>query len=81
MLSKSKLLKSTLIAALVGVAGLAAVTPASARDYGRHGGYHNDRDSGWGRDNDRYDRFDRHDRSDRGWGWRYHNRHRYHGWY
>ncbi len=72
----SKLLKSTVIAALVGLAGIAAVTPASARGNDNyHGGYH--RDSGWGHDHGRYDR---HDRNDRGWGWR-HNRHNHHGWY
>jgi hypothetical protein len=76
MLSKSRFLKSTVIAALVGLAGVAAVTPASARDYdGDRTAYH--RDSGWGRDHDRYDR---HDRDDRGWYWRHH-RHHFHGWY
>jgi hypothetical protein len=82
MLSKSKILKSTVIAALVGLAGIAAVTPASARSFDSHGSYHRDRDSGWSSDRgDRHDHSDRHDRSDRGWGWRYHNRHHFHGWY
>src|SRR5690242_3165569 len=49
----SKLLKSTAIAAVIGLAGIAAITPASARDFDYHGGYHRDRDSGWGRDHDR----------------------------
>jgi len=90
MLSKSRFLKSTVIAALVGLAGIAAVSPASARDYDSHAGYHRDRDSGWGRDrdgdrydrSDRYDRGDRYDRHDRGaWFWRHHHHHRFHGWY
>jgi len=84
MLSKSKFLKSTVIAALVGLAGIAAASPASARDFDSHGGYHRDRDSGWGRDRDgdRFDRHDRHDRGDRdGRFWRYHRHHHFHGWY
>jgi hypothetical protein len=82
MLTKSRFLKSTVIAALVGLAGVAAVTPASARDYDAgHRGYY--RDSGWERDHDRFDRHDRHDRDgrfDRGWFWR-HRHHNFHGWY
>jgi Ni/Co efflux regulator RcnB len=78
MLSKSRFLKSTIVAALVGLAGVAAVTPASARDFDRHGGYHRDRDSGWDRDRDSGS--DRHDRFDRGRYWRHH-RHHFHGWY
>jgi hypothetical protein len=74
MLSKSKFLKTTILAALVGLTAAAAVTPASARDYDRHGGYERDRDSGRG-DRDRSDRGDH-----GGWGWRHHH-HRHHGWY
>ena len=43
---KSKLLKTSLLAALASLAVAAAVTPASAHDYDRHGGYERDRDSG-----------------------------------
>ncbi len=78
MLSKSKFLKTTILAALVGLAGVAAVTPASAHEYDRHGGYERDRDSGRG---DRHGSgWDRGDRGDHGWGWRHHH-HRHHGWY
>lgn len=78
MLSKSGFLKTTILTALIGLAGAAAVTPAIAHDYYGNGGYHRDRDDrGWG---DRRDHrgWDRHDRDDRGWGWRHH---RHHGWY
>ena len=79
---QSKLLKTAILAALVGLAGAAAVTPASAREFDR--GYHRERDSGWGRDrSDRHDRGDRDDRGGRGFGdgWRRHHHHRFHGWY
>lgn len=77
MLSKSKFLKTAIVAALVGLGAAAAVTPASARDFDSHGGYHRDRDSGWGRDDrgDRGDRGDRHDRGDHGWGHRHFRHH------
>ncbi|MEI9887442.1 MAG: hypothetical protein WDN08_13265 [Rhizomicrobium sp.] len=80
MLSKSKFLKTAVVAALVGLAGVASVAPASAREHDGRGSYHRDRDSGGGRD--RGDRgWDRHDRHDNhGWGWRYRH-HRHHGWY
>lgn len=83
MLSKTKFLKTAVVAALIGLAGVATVTPASAREYDRHGSYDRDRDSGYGRDRDRDDRsgWDRHDRDDRDYGgWR-HRHHRHHGWY
>ena len=81
MLSKTKFLKTTVVAALIGLAGIATVTPASAREYDRHGSYDSDRDSGHGRDRGRGDRFDRHDRHDNdGWGWR-HRHYRHQGWY
>jgi hypothetical protein len=81
MLSKSKLLKTAILAALVGVAGAASIAPASAHDYDgggyhrdRDDGYrHRDRDDGWFR-HDRDGRHHRHDRDDRG---SRHNR----GWY
>ena len=74
MLSKSKFLKTAVIAALVGLAGVASIAPASARESDRHGSYHRDRDSGWGHDRSRG-----HDRGDRdGWG---HRHHRHHGGY
>ena len=76
---KTKLLKTAVIAALIGLAGAASIAPASAREYDRHGSYDSDRDSVRGRD--RGDRFDRHDRHDNdGWGWR-HRHHRHYGWY
>jgi len=56
MLSKTKFLKTAVVAALIGLAGVATVTPASAREYDRHGSYDRDRDSGYGRDRDRDDR-------------------------
>jgi len=71
MLSKTKLLKTAVVAALLGLAGAAAVTPASAHEYDRHGSYHRDRDSGWGRDRDGHRGGDRHDRDGGG--------HRHHG--
>ncbi|MEJ1967252.1 MAG: hypothetical protein WDN03_01235 [Rhizomicrobium sp.] len=64
-MSKSKLLKTTVLAALIGLAGAAAVTPASAHGFDR-GGRHEH--SGW-RGHDRHD-----------FGWRHHHRH-FHGWY
>ncbi|HEY4941486.1 MAG TPA: hypothetical protein VII56_08660 [Rhizomicrobium sp.] len=77
MLSKSKFLKTTVLAALVGLTAAAAATPASARDFGGHSSYHRDRDSDRG---DRHGRgFHRHDRSD--WGWGHRHSHRHHGWY
>ncbi|HEY0303183.1 MAG TPA: hypothetical protein VGC36_17685 [Rhizomicrobium sp.] len=77
MLSKSKFLKTAVAAALIGLAGVASIAPASARDHDRHGS----RDSGWGRDRGDHrgwGRHDRHDRDDRGWR---HRHHRHHGWY
>ncbi len=80
MLSKSKFLKTALLAALVGLAGAAAVTPASARDYdrGHDRGYHRDRDSGWGRDRG-YEHRDHGGRGD--WSWNRYRHHRHNGWY
>ena len=76
MFSKSKFLKTTILAALVGLAGATAVTPASAHEFG--GGYHRDRDSDRGDRGDRHGRGgDRHDHGD--WGHRH--SHRHHGWY
>jgi len=81
MSSKSKFLKTTILAALVGLTAAVAVTPASAHEYDRHRGYERDRgrdDRGWG-DRDRgYRGWDRHDRDDRGWGY---GHHRHRGWY
>ena len=78
MLPKSKFLKTTILAALVGLTAAVAVTPASARDFGRHGGYERDR-------GDRFDRGDHGDRGDRGRGWdrgdRGHRHHGHRGWY
>ncbi len=76
MLSKSKFLKTTILAALVGLTAAAAVTPASAHAYDRHGGYSRDRDSDRG-DRDRH--HGRHDRDRGDWGHRHFHRH--HGWY
>jgi hypothetical protein len=79
MLSKSKFLKTTILAALIGLAAAAAATPASAHEYDRHGGYSRDRDSDRGDRGDRGDRHGRHDRGD--WGWGHRHSHRHHGWY
>ena len=74
MLSKAKFLKTTILAAVVSFAALAAISPASAHDYDRdrggygHGDSYGDRDGrGWGGD-DRGDRGGRGDRDGRGWG-------------
>jgi hypothetical protein len=66
---QSKFLKTTILAALLGLGAAAAITPASAHEFDRHGGYSRDHDSGRG---GRYDHG--------GWGWRHHH-HRHHGWY
>jgi hypothetical protein len=80
MLSKSKFLKTTILAALAGLAATTAVTPASAHDFDGRGGYHRDRDSDRG-DRDRGDRHGRHDRDRGDWGWGHRHSHRHHGWY
>ncbi|HXC54889.1 MAG TPA: hypothetical protein VNU97_06315 [Rhizomicrobium sp.] len=67
MLSKSRFLKTAILAALVGLAGAAAVTPASAHEFDRRGGFERDRG---------FDHGDHH--GHRGWGHR-HFHHR--GWY
>lgn len=69
---KAKFLKTTILAALVGLTAAVAVTPASARDFDRHGGYERDRG-----DRHSHGGWDRHDRG--GWGHRHFHRH--HGWY
>ena len=38
-MTKSRLLKTAIVAALIGVAGAASIAPASAHDYGRRDGY------------------------------------------
>jgi Ni/Co efflux regulator RcnB len=77
MQTKSKFLKTAILAALVGLAGAAAVTPASAHEFDRHGGYHRDRDYGWGRDRGYHGGWDRHDHG----GSRGDHRHFHRGWY
>jgi hypothetical protein len=73
MLSKSKFLKTAIVAVFVGLAGAAAATPASARDFDR--GHHRDGGSGWGRGDHRGGH------SDRNWSWRHRHHHHFHGWY
>ncbi|MBL6853896.1 MAG: hypothetical protein ISR49_20780 [Alphaproteobacteria bacterium] len=87
MLSVSRVLKITALAAVLGSATLAA-EPASAHDYGWHDGYYDRGDDGdrgrggdWNRDDagDRYHyghdrRWDDHEGrgyGDRDWHWRY----------
>lgn len=78
MLPKSKFLKTTILAALVGLTAAAAATPASARDFAGRSSYHRDRDSDRGDRGDRHGRVgDRHGHGD--WGHRH--SHRHHGWY
>lgn len=72
MLSKSKFLKTTVLAALIGLAGAAAISPASAHEYDRgRGGYsHSGYDRGGERDSGRgSNRDDRGDRGDRNGGY------------
>ena len=66
-MTNTRLLKTAILAAVIGVAGAASIAPASAHDYDRHDGY--SRDRGY----DRGDRYDRRDRDD--WRWRHHHRH------
>jgi hypothetical protein len=72
MQTKSKFLKTAILAAFVGLAG-AAVTPASAHEYDGHYGYHHDR----GHDRGFRGGWDRHDHGGSRWG----NRHFHRGWY
>ena len=69
-MTKSRLLKTAIVAALIGVAGAASIAPASARDYDHRDGYSRDH---------RGDRYDHRGRDD--YGWRHHHRHFHHGWY
>jgi len=71
-MTKTRLLKTALVAALFGIAGAASIAPASAHDYDRHGGY--SRDRGY----DRNDHRGRNDRDDYRW---HHHRHFHRGWY
>ncbi len=70
-MTKSRLLKTAIVAALIGVAGAASIAPASARDYDRRDGYSRDRDDHRG-----YDRGHRDD-----YRWHHHHRHFHRGWY
>ncbi len=71
-MTKARLLKTAIVAAIIGVAGAASVAPASARDHDRNNAsYRGDH-----RDNDRFDRGGRHDHR-----WRHHRRHFHRGWY
>ena len=84
MLPKSKLLKTALFTAVVGIAGAASAAPASAHDYDGRGSYHRDRDDGYHRDRGDYrdgdwrdgGRYRDHDHH----GWRHFHRFHY-GWY
>ena len=72
MLSKSKFLKTTVLAALLALAGAAAVTPASAHEYNRDRGYSHSRfDGNHGRDRDQGRH---HNNDDRGRGSRHDHR-------
>lgn len=81
MLSKAKFLKTTVLATLVSLAGGAAVTPASAHEYGGDRGGYNQ--NGYNQDGERnsgrgWDNRGRGDQGDQGWnrrgrddsGWR-----------
>jgi hypothetical protein len=76
-MTKTRLIKTAIFAALIGVAGAASIAPASAHDYDRHDGFSRDRDDHRGYDRDEHR--DRHDRD----GWRGHHNHRHfhRGWY
>ena len=85
-MTKSRLLKTAILAAVIGVVGAASVAPASAHDYDRSNGYSRDRDDNRGYDrgdrNDRYDRDDnRGGRDHDSWRWRHRHHHYNHGGY
>ncbi|MEI9990967.1 MAG: hypothetical protein WDM86_13100 [Rhizomicrobium sp.] len=63
----TRLFKTAIVAALIGVAGAASIAPASAHDNDRHGGYSRDRDN---------DRGGRHDHR-----WHHHRHHFHRGWF
>ncbi len=66
-MTKSRLLKTAIVAALIGVAGAASIAPASARDFDHRDGYSRDRGDHRGH------------RDDHRW---FHHRHHFHrGWY
>ena len=93
MLSLSKIMNTTALVALVGLAGVFAVTPASAHYFNNYRGYshsrdNNNRDSGRGwNHSDRGDRGGRNggyhsERDNRGWdNHGSNNRHNYRGGY
>ena len=69
MNAKSKLLKTTILAVLVSLAGVAAISPASAHDMDRSAGYSRvdgDRDGGGSR-HERFEHFRHHRHFHRGW--------------